>query len=86
MTRRQQLVDRLARREASLALAEATYNDLLNTGVESYRFDSTEGEQQAKRRKLNEVKRQIDELTSEIDSLQRKLNGGGLVNLGLRRR
>ena len=86
MTRRQQLVDRLARREASLALAEATYNDLLNTGVESYRFNSTEGEQQAKRRKLNEIKRQIDELTSEIDSLQRKLNGGGLVNLGLRRR
>ena len=85
-SRRTRLTARLAKREASLAIVEATYDGLLASGVELYRFDSTEGEQQTKRRKLSEVKDQIDSLTAEIDSIQRTLNGTGVVNMNLRRR
>lgn len=85
-SRRTRLTARLAKREASLAIVEATYDELLANGIELYRFDSTEGEQQAKRRKLPEVKGQIDSLTAEIDSIRRTLNGTGVVNMNLRRR
>ena len=85
-TRRAELLARLAKREASLAIVEATYDELLATSVESYRFDSTEGEQQTKRRGLAGVKDQLDGLQSEIDSLRRKLGGSGIVNMNLRRR
>ena len=85
-SRRTLLTARLAKREASLAIVEATYDELLANGIELYRFDSTEGEQQTKRRKLQEVKDQIDSLTAEIDSIRRTLNGTGVVNMNLRRR
>lgn len=84
-TRRTELLARLAKREASLAIVEGTYDELLASGIASYRFDSTEGEQQAARRKLSDVKEQIDSLTSEIDAIRRKLSGQGIVNMGLRR-
>jgi len=77
---------RLAKRNASLAILEATYDELISSGVLSYRFDSTEGEQQTKRRELSEVKKQMDNLVAEIESIERKLSGSGLVMLGLRRR
>lgn len=85
-SRRTRLIARLAKREASLVIVEATYDELLANGIELYRFDSTEGEQQTKRRKLSEVKGQIDSLTAEIDSIRRTLNGTGVVNMNLRRR
>jgi len=84
-TRRAALIIRLAKREASLVIAEATYDELLANPVESYRFDSTEGEQQTKRRKVADAKQQVDELESEIDSIRRRLNGTGVVNMNLRR-
>lgn len=85
-SRRTRLTARLVKREASLVIVETTYDELLASGVELYRFDSTEGEQQTKRRKLQEVKDQIDSLTAEIDSIRRTLNGTGVVNMNLRRR
>lgn len=84
-SRRSILTARLAKREASLVIVEATYDELLANEVESYRFDSTEGEQQTKRRRLQEVKDQIDSLISEIDRIRRKLNGAGISNMNLRR-
>lgn len=83
--RRSELTARLAKRRASLVLAEATYDELIATPVTSYRFDSTEGEQQTNRQKPGDVKKQIDALEAEIDSITRKLNGGGLVSMRLRR-
>lgn len=85
-TRRSELLAILARREASLAIAEQTYDELLAQSIESYRFDSTEGSQQTKRRKLSELKDQIDSIQSEIDSINRKLRGQGITNMNLRRR
>lgn len=84
-TRRATLTARLAKREASLETVEATYDELLANGVESYRFDSTEGEQQTKRRSLKEVKEQVDSLQAEIDNIRRTLSGTGIVNMNLRR-
>lgn len=83
--RRAQLKARLAKREASLVIVEATYDKLLASGVESYRFDSTEGEQQTKRRNLSEVKAQMDSLQAEVDNLRKALAGQGIVNMNLRR-
>ncbi len=84
-SRRTTLQLRLAKREASLVIVEATYDELLATGVEEYKFDSTEGRQETRRRELDDVKKQIDALTAEIDSITRKLAGRGIVNLNLRR-
>lgn len=84
-SRRTTLQMRLAKREASLVIVETTYDELLASGVEEYKFDSTEGRQETRRRKLDDVRKQIDALTAEIDSITRKLAGNGLVNLNLRR-
>jgi len=80
------LLDRLAKREASLVIAEASYDELLANNVEMYRFDSTEGEQTTRRRKLQDIKNQVDSLQAEIDNIRRRLNGKGIVNMNLRRR
>jgi molecular chaperone GrpE (heat shock protein) len=80
------LLTRLAKREASLVIAEASYDELLASNVEMYRFDSTEGEQTTKRRKLQDIKDQADSLQAEIDNIRRRLNGTGIVNMNLRRR
>jgi len=85
-TTRTRLLARLTKREASLVLAEASYDELLANNVESYRFDSTEGEQQTKRRKLQDIKDQVDSLQAEIDNIRRRLDGKGIVNMNLRRR
>ena len=84
-TRRAALLVRLAKREASLAIADAAYDELLANTIEAYRFDSTEGEPQTKRRKVADAKKQVDELESEIDSIRRRLNGTGVINMNLRR-
>ena len=85
-TTRTRLLARLTKREASLVLAEASYDELLANNVESYRFDSSEGEQQTKRRKLQDIKEQVDSLQAEIDNIRRRLDGKGIVNMNLRRR
>ena len=80
------MLARLAKREASLVIAEASYDELLASNVEMYRFDSTEGEQTTKRRKIQEMRDQIQILESEIDNIRRRLNGTGIVNMNMRRR
>lgn len=80
------MLARLAKREASLVIAEASYDELLASNVEMYRFDSTEGEQTTKRRKIQEMRDQIQSLESEIDNIRRRLNGTGIVNMNMRRR
>lgn len=84
-TTRTRLLARLTKRETSLILAETSYDELLANNVESYRFDSTEGEQQTKRRKLQDIKEQVDSLQAEIDNIRRRLDGKGIVNMNLRR-
>ena len=86
MTTRTRLKARLEKKQELLDKLYTTYDELISDGTESYRFDSGDGSQQAKKRKLAEVKSQIDQLESEIDSLCRRLAGKGLTNIALRRR
>lgn len=85
-TTRTRLQARLTKRETSLAIVEVTYDEALAVNLEMYRFDSTEGEQTSKRRKLQDLKDQIDSLQADIDNIRRRLSGTGIVNMSMRRR
>ncbi len=74
----------LQKKQAQLALAEVAYERALSE-IESYKFDAGEGSQQVKRRKIAELANQIDRLEAQINGLERKLAGGGLINVNLRR-
>lgn len=77
---------RLVIKEAQLALADTSYTALLAQKNSAYWFDSGEGEQRATRVKLSELKKQIDDLESEIDQIYRKLSGcPGISSMNLRR-
>jgi len=79
------LTERRAKRVASLAIAEAAYDTALEQRSESYSFNSGEGSQSATRRKLKELKSQIDELTAEIELIDRRLNGRGVHGFSMPR-
>lgn len=81
-TRKAALAVRRAKRVASLALAEAAYDALLTKEPnESYTFNSGEGSQSATRRKLNELKKQIDLLEAEIDRIDQQVAGDDVVGI-----
>jgi hypothetical protein len=50
-----QLKARLTKKITQLDLANSLYDEVLTESTESYRFDSGEGSQQGKLRKLSEV-------------------------------
>ena len=79
------ILNKITRKEASLGIAYASYDSALAELNESYRFDSGEGSQSAKKRDIESFKKQIDALESEIDSLYRRLKGQGLTRISLRR-
>ena len=72
--------------DTQLAAANATYTALLGDGIASYRFDSGEGSQQTKKRKLSELQETIEYLDTKRESLIEKLNCSSLVNINLSRR
>lgn len=80
------LTDRRAKLVASLALAEAAYDNALTKGdVESFTFNSGDGSQAATRRKPEEIKKQIDLLVSQIEQIDARLNGGGIIGISVAR-
>ena len=85
-TERNRIRELIAVKEAQKEKAQTLLDTLLGEEVESYRFDSGEGSQQAKRRKLTEVKEIIDSLQQEIDALYRRLECGGLTVINVRRK
>lgn len=85
MTTRQILIERLEKKKAQLVIVEKTYEELLAEPNESYRFDSGEGSQATKKRKLSDLSEQIDKLEAEIDGICRRLQGKGLTQIALRR-
>jgi virulence-associated protein VapD len=84
--RRAYLEARLARKIAQLEKAYTAYDELIENNVEQYRFNSNEGSQWAERRKLEQLTKIISTLESEIESLQNRLCGLGIVNINLRRK
>jgi hypothetical protein len=71
---------------AWLTTAEATYLDLLSKGIKSYMFVGGEGSQQATRISLGELKKIIDDTQREIEAIDSRLNGGGVIGLCVSRR
>ena len=69
-----------------LPILHETYKSLAAQEISQYTFDSAEARQEAKRVKIAEIKEQIDALQSEQAQLIRKLAGGGVVNMNLRRK
>jgi len=84
-SRRADLVALRAKRVASLAIAEATYDDLLAKGIEDFSLNTGEGTQSAKRRSLAELKKTIDSLQADINQIDARLNGCGIVGLTVAR-
>jgi len=84
--RRQFLQESLAKKQAQLEKAYTSFDDLLSDNIEEYRFDSNEGAQRARRRKIIDLKQIIDALEGEIEQILRKLECAGIVNLNLRRK
>jgi len=80
-----ELTARRAKRVASLAIAEAAYDTALAQRSESYNFNSGEGSQAATRRKLKELKDQVDLLTAEIELIDRRLYGRGVHGFSMPR-
>jgi len=83
---RQTLIDRRTTYQSMLTKLQATYEAELEKPIEEYRFSSGEGAQQARRRKLSELREEMQWLESEIDLINRRLKGSGLVNLNMRRK
>lgn len=85
--RKARIKARIVTKEAQLTAARTAYDAALaSADTESYKFDSREGRQETVLRSPSVIAREIDRLESEIDRLYRKLEGGGLVSLNLRRR
>jgi len=85
-TKKADYTARITRLQTSLAILEDTYDKAAARDVESYKFDSGEGSQQAKSRNLEDLDKQIRSLQSRIDYYQAKLDGTGLVSQRFRRK
>ena len=77
---------RLLAKRAQLLATQAALAELIPQNIEEYKLDSGEMEQRVRRRKVKELADLQENLESEIDSIYRRLNGGGLVSLNLRRK
>ena len=82
---RARILAQIAQKQIQLVIVNTTYTEALADASENYKFDSNEGAQSMKNRKLSDLKDQIDSLQGEIDQLYRRLTGRGLVSMRLRR-
>lgn len=84
---RARIVAQINTKQAQLEAANAAYTAALsNVEIQTFRFDSGEGSQSTTRRKPAEISSEITRLESELNRLYRRLDGGGIVNMNLRRR
>jgi len=84
--KRAEIQARIDAKEAQLTEANTTLEKLISEGIESYKFDSGEGSQQAKQIKIDNLMKLIQSLEAQIDWYKRKLQtGGGLRAINVRR-
>jgi hypothetical protein len=76
----------LARVRAAIAALDVTYLEAAASGVESYAFDSGEGSQRTTRRKLESIRKEIDELEATEAHIINELYGMGTPTVRLRRK
>lgn len=83
---RDRIIERITAKEIQLAAANAAYDLAIGSSdVESYSLDTKEGKQATTLRSPTVLQKIIQQLENEIDRLYRKLDGGGIVNMNLRR-
>lgn len=86
-TERARIVAQITTKEAQLAALNTAYTAALTASeIKSYKFDTGEGSQSTTRRDPAELYSQIRQIEMQLDRLYRRLNGGGIVNLNMRRR
>jgi hypothetical protein len=83
---RARIIAMIETKEQQLDDANTALTALISKLNESYKFDSNEGSQQAKKRKLEEYKKLIEWLEADINLLYRKLRCGGISNITIRRK
>ena len=82
----ERLTKRKASLEASLIKAEAALDAVLGAeGVKSYKFASGSGSQAATRASASDIHSMIMGLENALDYVIQELNGGGVVNINVRR-
>lgn len=88
--RRARLQARITLREAQLVAANAAYDaSLTDADVSKYRLDTgggAGGEQETALRSPAVLLGMVNALESQLDRMYRQLEGGGIVNMNLRRR
>ena len=88
--RKARIQARITRLEALLVLAYASYEAAITDGnISKYRLDTgggAGGEQETALRSPAILLDQINQLEASLERLYRKLEGGGVVNMNLRRR
>ncbi len=77
---------RLESKQAQLELTRTAFDELVIQNIEEYRLNSGEMAQWTRRRKINELAELQERLEAEIDSLYRRLKGGGIVSINMRRK
>ncbi|MHC4397571.1 MAG: hypothetical protein ACYS1A_18160 [Planctomycetota bacterium] len=71
---------------ARLAKYNTALDATLDAGLESYRFDSGEGSQQAKMLSIDKMEKHIGFIQSRINRLRGELRGTGVMTTNMRRR
>jgi len=79
MATRTELLARLTTSRAQLDIAQTTYTELLSKQNKNYMFTSGEGSQQASKVRLKDLREEIEWLRQDIEDLEQKLYGGGIV-------
>ena len=83
---RASLEAKIVQLEALLEKAYTAYEASLDSGKKSFKFDSGEGMQAVVKWTAKEHRDNIEYLESRIARLERRLNGGLIVNLNVRRK
>jgi aryl-alcohol dehydrogenase-like predicted oxidoreductase len=86
MASRTETIRRIAYKTTQRDAAVEALNELLKDGpVESYSFGDGNGNQNVRRRKIADYQELISTLETEIDGLERSLQGGGIRTFGTNR-
>jgi hypothetical protein len=81
-----ELQAQLTAKQTQLTAAYTAFEEMIAGKIQSYRFDSGEGEQQARYVNWKELAEIIEMLEAQIDWIRRRLQtGGGLRAVNLRR-
>jgi hypothetical protein len=86
-TKRAELLAKKARLEELLEAALEAYEQALANPNERYRLDTAEGSHSETKRPLKDQQFAIEQIEAQIDRIDRRVNGPGLIcNLTVRRK